>query len=116
MVENRLPGPFQDLAPLLGWALPTEHARRAMRASTSMADIRAFYNAMLARMEDVLSFLAQYPADDPPADVEQLFLLATALAEIAPAVEMYGEQTADGLDVLRLRAVNIYPEREQSAG
>jgi hypothetical protein len=111
MAESSLPDAFFDLNPYLEWALPSEHARRAKRASTSMSEIRAFYDAMLERMEAVLSFLEKYPADDPPADVELLFLLATALAEIAPAVEMYGEQTADGMDVLRLKPVDIYPQR-----
>lgn len=110
-MDCQLPEPFQDLAPLLEWALPTEHARRAKRATSTMTEIRSFYNAMLARMEDVLLYLAEFPAENPPADANQLLLLATALAEIAPAVEMYGEQTAEGLDVLRLKPIDIYPER-----
>ncbi len=67
MAESSLPDAFFDLNPYLEWALPSEHARRAKRASTSMSEIRAFYDAMLERMEAVLSFLEKYPADDPPA-------------------------------------------------
>jgi hypothetical protein len=102
---------FQDLTPLLEWALPSEHERRAKRAHSTMAEIKSFYETMLARMEDILTYLGRFPAENPPADVQRLFLLTAALAEIAPAVEMYGEQTAEGLDVLRLKSVDIYPAR-----
>lgn len=111
MNDNPLPPGFQDLATYLPWALPTEHGRRAKRAASSMGEIRTFYDAMLARMEAVLAFLAEQNVDQVTPAVQRLFLLATALAEIAPAVEMYGEPTAEGLDVLRLTPVNIYPER-----
>ncbi len=111
MNDHPLPAGFQDLAIHLAWALPTEHARRAKRAASSMAEIRTFYDAMLARMEAVLPFLAQHGVEQVPPAVQRLFLLATALAEIAPAVEMYGEPTAQGLDVLRLTPIDIYPAR-----
>lgn len=114
MHEAELPPGYEDLAVHLSWALPTEHGRRALRAASSMAEIQAFYDAMLPRMEAVLEFLSEFPVDDPPADVYRLFLLATALAEIAPAIEMYGEQTAEGMDVLRLKPIDIYPDRRQS--
>jgi hypothetical protein len=111
MSDRVLPEAFQDLTPHLAWALPTEHARRAKRASSSMAQIQTFYDDMLLRMDAVLTYLAQFPPENPPPQVQCLFLLASALAEIAPAIEMYGEQTALGLDVLRLTPVNIYPVR-----
>ena len=111
MNDDLLPAGFHDLAAYLAWALPTEHARRAKRAASNMAEIKTFYDAMLARMEAVLPFLAQHSVEQVAPAVQRLFLLATALAEIAPAVEMYGEPTAEGLDVLRLTPVNIYPER-----
>lgn len=111
MSDDLLPPDFHDLASHLAWALPTEHARRAKRAASSMVEIQTFYDAMLARMEAVLAFLAQHGVEQVAPAIQRLFLLATALAEIAPAVEMYGEPTAEGLDVLRLTPVNIYPER-----
>jgi hypothetical protein len=40
-----------------------------------------------------------------------LFFLTLSLAKIAPAVEMYGEPNAEGLDALRLVNVDIYPTR-----
>ena len=111
MTERQLPEAFLDLAPYLAWALPTERERRSKRATSSMAQIKTFYDGMLARMDAVLPYLDKFPPENPPPDVQQLFLLATALAEIAPAIEMFDEQTALGLDVLRLTSVDIYPAR-----
>ena len=112
MIDRPLPEPFRDLAPYLEWALPTERERRTKRAASTLEQIRTFYDGMLLRMEDVLAYLGQFPPEDPPEDVQRLFLLATSLAEIAPAIEMYGEPTALGLDVLRLTAIDIYPARK----
>ena len=81
-MTGHLPEEFADLAPLLEWSLPTEYECRAKRAASTMPQLRLFYSAMLERMEDVLSYLAKLPAE-----VNTQVLLATALAEIAPAIE-----------------------------
>src|SRR5512145_1175830 len=60
MAEHQLPEPFADLAPYLAWSLPTERERSAKRQASTLAEITAFYQAMLPRMEEVLSYLAQY--------------------------------------------------------
>ena len=106
---HHLPEPFQDLEPYLAWAEPTDRERSVKRQTSAMAEINAFYHAMLPRMEEILSCLEEYPLERAPADVRRLFLLTLSLAKIAPAVEMYGEPNAEGLDTLRLLNVDIYP-------
>jgi hypothetical protein len=102
MTEHQLPEPFADLAPYLAWSLPTERGRSAKRQSSAMAEIAAFYQAMLPRMDEMLSYLAHYPPENAPPDVQRLFYLALALAEVAPAVENYGQPgVVDGYDVAR---------------
>jgi hypothetical protein len=76
--------------------LPTDRERSAKRQSSAMAEITTFYQAMLPRMEEVLSYLAQYTSEQVPADVQRLFYLTLSLAKIAPAVEMYGVLVEDG--------------------
>ena len=109
MAEQQLPELFEDLAPYLAWSLPTERERSAKRQASTMDEINAFYHAMLPRMEEILSYLAQYPLEQIPADAQRLFFLTLSLAKIAPAVEMYGEPNAEGLDALRLVNVDIDP-------
>lgn len=102
MAERQLPEAFQDLAPYLAWALPTERERSAKRQASTMTEIRAFYDAMLARMEEVLSYLSQFPTENVPADVQRLFYLTLSLAEIAPAVENFGQPSViDGYEAAR---------------
>lgn len=109
--QRQLPEPFADLAPYLAWALPTDRERSVKRQTSAMADINAFYHAMLPRMDEILTYLGQYPVGQAPATAQRLFYLTLSVAKIAPAVEMYGEPNAEGLDALRLETVDIYPRR-----
>ena len=106
---QHLPEAFHDLEPWLEWSLATEGERSAKRQSSSMADLRAFYAAMLARMEEVLAHLEQFPPDQLPPEAERLLLMTLSLAEVAPAVELFGQASVvDGYDIARLT-----PEHDQ---
>lgn len=103
MTECQLPPKFRDLEPFLAWSLPTELQRSTRRQTSTMAEITAFYQAMLPRLEAILSLLAQHSPDTVAADVQRLFHLTLALAEVAPAVENYGQpKVVDGYDVSRI--------------
>jgi hypothetical protein len=102
MAEPHLPGQFPELEPFLNWALATERERTANRQSSTMSEIRAFYNAMVPRLEEILNLLAKYSPEDPPSEVQRLFLMTLSLAEIAPAVENFGQPgVIDGFDFAR---------------
>ncbi len=104
VTEIHLPEQFRDLEPFVTWSLATESERSARRQRSTMAEIETFYHTLLPRMDAVLSCLAAYPDDDDlPEQVRSLFHLALALAEVAPAVENYGQPSViDGYDVARL--------------
>ena len=107
MTDRKLPAPFQDLEPYLEWALPSERERSAKRQSSTFAALATFYNVMLPRMDDVLPYLARFALDTEDANVRRLFHLALALAEVAPAVENFGQPSAvDGYDVGRFVALH----------
>ncbi len=107
MPECHLPPRFRDLEPYLEWSLPTERQRSAKRQASTMPEISAFYAAMLPRLEAILSLLAQYRPDAAPDEVQHLSDLALALAEIAPAVENFGQpKVIDGYDVDRFVALH----------
>ena len=102
MAERQLPAQFQQLEPFVNWALATERERTAKRHSTSMADIRAFYDAMVAQLGEVLTYLNDFSEEGTPDDVKRLFFLTLSLAEIAPAVENFGQPgVVDGYDFSR---------------
>ena len=105
MTVNQLPEPFRDLEPHIEWALPSERERSAKRQASEISALENFYNAMLPRMEEVLPYLSGFALDDVPSDVERLLHLSFALAEIAPAVENFGQASViDGYDVARFHA------------
>lgn len=107
MAERQLPEQFQDLEPYLAWALATERERSAKRQASTMAEIQTFYDAMLARMEDLLPFLDQFSPKNIPADVQRLFYLTLSLAEIAPAVENFGQPSVvNGYNIARFIPVH----------
>ena len=103
MPESLLPAQFHDLEQWIGWSLATEQERSAKRQASTMADLKAFYAAMLARMEEVLSYLDQFAVDALSEDATRLFYLTLSLAEVAPAVEQFGQPSVvDGYDIKRV--------------
>ena len=105
MPDALLPGQFQGLEKWIDWSLETEDERSDRRQASTMEDIKAFYDAMLARMEEVLPYLEQFSLDALPDDASRLFYLTLSLAEVAPAVEQFGQPSVvDGYDIKRFVA------------
>jgi hypothetical protein len=91
----------------LPWALATERERTARRQAASMSEIKAFYDAMVARLKEILNYLNDFPQEDIPPDVQRLFFLSLSLAEIAPAIENFGQPSViDGYDFSRFIALH----------
>ena len=108
MSNRQLPAQFADLEPYDGWALPDEMSRGRKRASSPMGDIRAFYDAMLPRMEEVLGYLNAYPLNELSPQAERLMNMVLSLAEIGPAAEFYGEpEVIDGFPAQRFLPVAV---------
>ncbi|HTW87617.1 MAG TPA: hypothetical protein VMD75_06390 [Candidatus Binataceae bacterium] len=100
--EPHLPSPFRDLEPHLAWALESERERVARRLASSIEELRAFYDAMLPRLESIAEYLNQFALDEMPGDARRLLHLAFSWTEIASAVEIYRQPTViNGLDPRR---------------
>jgi hypothetical protein len=101
-----LPEPFHDLAPFSGWALAKESERTGKRLASPMEEIRAFYEAVLPRLEAIVQYLNQFPLDHMPGDAQHLLYLTLSLVEVASAVELYGQPgVPNSLDSSRFRPV-----------
>ena len=92
--EPVLPKAFEDLAPFLDWAQETELARTEKKVSASMDEIRAFYDAMMPRLEEILDCLESYFGGDMPAPAYRLYLLSLSLVQVATLVEIYKRREA----------------------
>ena len=85
-----LPGGFEALQPFADrWALATEYERAAERRRSTPADIKAFYDAGLKCLPEILKRADQYPLGQITGVDSSLFHLALSLAEVAPHVEFY---------------------------
>jgi len=72
-----------------------------------MDEIRAFYDAMLSRIEAVLSHLNERPLEELPAPEQRLLHLCLGLTEAACAVEMFDEPDMRyGFPIDRFRPVH----------
>ena len=91
-----LPEQFKDLERFGDWVLPTEKDRSAKRLASQYSEIEEVYNALLPRLDEMLAYLNGFPLDDLPEDESRLLLLAIALAEVAPAVEFFGQPEVIG--------------------
>ncbi len=89
MADAVLPDGFEDLAPWLGWALEPERARTAKKTESSMEELRAFYDVMMPRMEEIIAYLDGVPSDNRPAPAHRLYLITLSLVEVSNLVEIY---------------------------
>ena len=84
-----LPAGFADLAPFADWALDTWRERYEKRLGSTMADMQAFYNAMMPRLTEILEHCDSFDLDDLPDDARNLLLLAFSLCEASFPVESW---------------------------
>lgn len=92
MTVRRLPKGFDQLEEFIDtWVLPSETARLARRLETDFEELKRFYSAAIEQAPAALDRLNQFAADDRlAAEDERLLGLMLALAEVAPAVELFG--------------------------
>ena len=96
MISGKLPSGFQDLEPLVQkWALATERERNRQHLSSSMAEVKEYYNTLLPRAEALIAHLQELEANGKPSSIPQesknLFYLLLSLAEVSQSVEVHGQ-------------------------
>src|SRR5437763_16719760 len=90
-----LPTGFDGLNQFVSdWAIADEPARMRKRWSSSMGEIRRFYDTMVRRVEEALDYLDSRKFEElQPPDLRLLYL-TYALVEVANAVEVYHRPTS----------------------
>ncbi len=105
MSEPLLPEMFADLEPFADWAREPERARTERKEAASVEEIRAFYDAMMLRFDEILDYLQNHFGNDMPAPAHRLYLMSLSLIEVASLVELYKRREAiEACDPLRYEA------------
>lgn len=93
--SRQLPLGFEELEPFVNaWAGMTTAKRMTTRCESPIAEIQAFYDAMIVRADEALRLVEQHPLNDLPEDVGTLFRLVLGLAQASIAIEVYGQPRA----------------------
>jgi hypothetical protein len=91
MARARLPVAFVDLEPFAEkWCLATERERYAARMASSMAEMKAFYEAMFPRVDEALAHCDRTPLDAMPDDSRALLQLVHSFVMVSFPVEVWG--------------------------
>ena len=89
MTNKTLPPAFAELAPHVArWALDNERDRYHCLHTSTLADLRVFYDAMLPRLAEILDYLNQYSLSALPDHARTLFDLAMTFSETAHPIDL----------------------------
>jgi dsDNA-binding SOS-regulon protein len=88
---SKFPAQFSDLERLSDWALPTEQLRNSKRFAASLAQLQDVYDTLLSRADEAFTWLNQTPVEALDEQQRNLLNLFLTLAEVAFAIENYGE-------------------------
>lgn len=105
MTAARLPSAFADLEEFAQtWCLPTETERFDRRLASTVAELRAFYDAFFPRLEEAIDYCDKFALDDLPDDALNLLHLIYSLVMVAMAVEIMGQPApVDAADAVMIR-------------
>ncbi|MEQ8387749.1 MAG: hypothetical protein RIE22_03390 [Alphaproteobacteria bacterium] len=110
---SALPPAYDDLEPFVPvWAHPTENERSRRRWAAAPEDFQQFYDAMLPRIEAILTDLDRHDLNDLPESARPLYYLALAFAEVAPHIELYGGSAEVPNSFLASRVIAGHGDRE----
>src|SRR5947209_4096918 len=85
-----LPAEFAELEPFAEkWCLATEPERWAMRMSSSMQELQAFYDAIFPRVENAIAFCDQFALDALTDDALNLLRMIYSFVLVSFAIELW---------------------------
>ena len=87
---SKLPEPFAELEPFAeAWCRPTERERYAQRMASTVGEMQAFYDAVVPRAEQAMTYLDQLPLDSLPEDATNLLHLLYSMIQVSFPVEVW---------------------------
>jgi len=111
MSETSLPSAFAELEMhAQRWCLATETERWNARVSSTMPELREFYDAFFPRLEEAIDYCDKFSLDSLPDDALNLLHMIYSLIMVAMAVEiMHQAAPVDAADAVMTRTVEPVP-------
>jgi hypothetical protein len=111
MADALLPSAFAEFEQYAQiWCLATESERWDKRMSSTMAEMREFYDALFPRLEEAIEYCDKFPLDDLPDDAVHLLHLIYSLIMVAMSVEiMHQPRPTDAADAVMTRISEPVP-------
>jgi len=92
MPDALLPSEFSDLEPFAAtWCLATEDERYQQRLASTMDELQAFYDAVVPRADEAMTYCDRFPLDDLPSDARNLLHLLFSMVMVSFPVEAFGQ-------------------------
>jgi hypothetical protein len=109
--DTLLPSAFAELEGFAQrWCLATETERWDARVSSSMPELKEFYDAFFPRLEEAIEYCDKFPLDNLPDDVLNLLHMIYSLIMVAMAVEiMHQPAPVDAADAVMMRTGGPVP-------
>jgi len=109
--DTLLPSAFAELEGFARrWCLATETERWDARVSSSMSELKEFYDAFFPRLEEAIDYCDKFPLDNLPDDVLHLLHMIYSLIMVAMAVEiMHQPAPVDAADAVMIRTGGPVP-------
>lgn len=105
-MDAQLPKEFAELERFSDWILPTHSERNRKRVTSTMPELKAFYEAMMQHIDRIVEYFKQFSIEEMPQDTKRLLFMTLSFADAAHAVELYGQPTViGGLDSGRFKVV-----------
>jgi len=90
MTTNLLPDQFADLEAFARtWVKPSANDRYQLRLDSTMEEMQAFYDAMMARGDALWAYLDQFAYDDMPEQAINVLWLMCALSTVSFACDVF---------------------------
>jgi hypothetical protein len=87
---SSLPEQFAELEPFVNtWSLASESERYAQRLGSTMDEMQTFYDAIVPRADEAMTYLEQFPLDGLPNDALDLLHLVYSMIQVSFPVEVW---------------------------
>jgi hypothetical protein len=105
-MSDLLPKQFAELESFSDWIIASSGERNRKRITSTMPELKAFYEAMMKHIDAIMEYFKQFSLDEMPQDTRRLLLMSLSLIEVSHAVELYGQPTViGGLEATRFKVV-----------